>query len=100
MKCGVFFAVRTEFLNIIYTRFGFKGLNGLSNGQWLQLPEIHPTKILFLKDKLPDNLRSLLIRIKMGILSAAFCIVLRNQMLYKYTDSPFMKSYSLLGVLK
>jgi hypothetical protein len=23
--CGVFFAVRTEFLNIIYTCFGFKG---------------------------------------------------------------------------
>jgi hypothetical protein len=27
VKCGVFFAVRTEFFNIIYTRFGFKGLN-------------------------------------------------------------------------
>jgi hypothetical protein len=26
VKCGIFFAVRTEFLNIIYTRFGFKGL--------------------------------------------------------------------------
>jgi hypothetical protein len=26
VKCGVFFAVRTEFLNIIYTRFGFKEL--------------------------------------------------------------------------
>jgi hypothetical protein len=26
VKCGVFFAVRTEFLNIIYTSFGFKGL--------------------------------------------------------------------------
>jgi hypothetical protein len=26
VKCGVFFAVRTEFLNIIYTCFGFKGL--------------------------------------------------------------------------
>jgi hypothetical protein len=26
VKCGVFFAVRTVFLNIIYTSFGFKGL--------------------------------------------------------------------------
>jgi hypothetical protein len=26
VKCGVFFVVRTEFLNIIYTSFGFKGL--------------------------------------------------------------------------
>jgi hypothetical protein len=26
VKCGVFFAVRTEFLNIILTSFGFKGL--------------------------------------------------------------------------
>jgi hypothetical protein len=26
VKCGVFFAVRTEFLNSIYTRVGFKGL--------------------------------------------------------------------------
>jgi hypothetical protein len=28
VKCGVLFEVRTEFLNIIYTSFGFKGLNG------------------------------------------------------------------------
>jgi hypothetical protein len=27
VKCGVLFEVRTEFLNIIYTSFGFKGLN-------------------------------------------------------------------------
>jgi hypothetical protein len=27
MKCGVLFDVRTEFLNIIYTSFGFKGLS-------------------------------------------------------------------------
>jgi hypothetical protein len=26
VKCGVLFEVRTEFLNIIYTIFGFKGL--------------------------------------------------------------------------
>jgi hypothetical protein len=26
VKCGVLFEVRTEFLNIIYTSFGFKGL--------------------------------------------------------------------------
>jgi hypothetical protein len=26
VKCGVFFAVRTEFVNNIYTSFGFKGL--------------------------------------------------------------------------
>jgi hypothetical protein len=26
VKCCVFFAVRTEFLNIIYKSFGFKGL--------------------------------------------------------------------------
>jgi hypothetical protein len=26
VKCGVFFAVRTEFLNIIHTSFGFKEL--------------------------------------------------------------------------
>jgi hypothetical protein len=28
VKCCVFFAVRTEFWNNIYTRFGFKGLKG------------------------------------------------------------------------
>jgi hypothetical protein len=27
VKCGVLFEVRTGFLNIIYTSFGFKGLN-------------------------------------------------------------------------
>jgi hypothetical protein len=27
VKCGVLFVVRTEFLNNIYTSFGFKGLN-------------------------------------------------------------------------
>jgi hypothetical protein len=27
VKCGVPFEVRTEFLNIIYTSFGLKGLN-------------------------------------------------------------------------
>jgi hypothetical protein len=27
VKCGVLFEVRTEFLNNIYTSFGFKGLN-------------------------------------------------------------------------
>jgi hypothetical protein len=27
VKCGVFFEVRSEFLNNIYTSFGFKGLN-------------------------------------------------------------------------
>jgi hypothetical protein len=26
VKCGVLFEVRTEFLNIIYTNFSFKGL--------------------------------------------------------------------------
>jgi hypothetical protein len=26
VKCGVLFEVRTEFLNIIYMNFGFKGL--------------------------------------------------------------------------
>jgi hypothetical protein len=26
VKCGVLFEVRTEFLNITYTRFGFEGL--------------------------------------------------------------------------
>jgi hypothetical protein len=35
VKCGVFFAVRTEFINIIYTRFGFKGLKGKDN-IWMQ----------------------------------------------------------------
>jgi hypothetical protein len=29
VKCGVFFAVRTEFLNVIQTSFGFKGLSKL-----------------------------------------------------------------------
>jgi hypothetical protein len=27
VMCGVLFKVRTKFLNIIYTSFGFKGLN-------------------------------------------------------------------------
>jgi hypothetical protein len=27
VKCGVLFEVRIEFLNNIYTSFGFKGLN-------------------------------------------------------------------------
>jgi hypothetical protein len=31
VKYGVFFKVRTEFLNIIFTNFGFKGLNELQN---------------------------------------------------------------------
>jgi hypothetical protein len=29
VKCCVFFAVRTEFLNVIWTVFGFKGLTAL-----------------------------------------------------------------------
>jgi hypothetical protein len=33
VKYGVFFAVRTEFLNSIYTRFRFKGLNLFLAGQ-------------------------------------------------------------------
>jgi hypothetical protein len=28
VKCGVLFEVRTEFLNIIYTSLGFKGVIG------------------------------------------------------------------------
>jgi hypothetical protein len=36
VKCGVFFAVRTEFLNSIYTRFGFKGLKDI-----LSSPSVH-----------------------------------------------------------
>jgi hypothetical protein len=31
VKCSVFFAVRTEFLNIIWTSFGFKGLPPIEN---------------------------------------------------------------------
>jgi hypothetical protein len=27
VKCGVLYEVQTKFLNIIYTSFGFKGLN-------------------------------------------------------------------------
>jgi hypothetical protein len=30
VKCGVLFEVRTEFLNNIYTSFGFKGLNSVN----------------------------------------------------------------------
>jgi hypothetical protein len=30
VKCCVLFEVRTEFLNIIYTSFGFKGLNSVN----------------------------------------------------------------------
>jgi hypothetical protein len=26
VKCGVFYEVRTGFLNVMYTKFGFKGL--------------------------------------------------------------------------
>jgi hypothetical protein len=29
VKCCIFFAVRTEFLNIIWTSFGFKGLRNI-----------------------------------------------------------------------
>jgi hypothetical protein len=29
VKCGVLFEVRTEFLDVIQTSFGFKGLKGL-----------------------------------------------------------------------
>jgi hypothetical protein len=32
VKCGVLFEVRTEFLNIIYTSFVFKGLKTQKNG--------------------------------------------------------------------
>jgi hypothetical protein len=30
VTCGVLFEVRTESLNIIYTSFGFKGLNSVN----------------------------------------------------------------------
>jgi hypothetical protein len=30
VKCGVLFEVRTGFLNVIYTSFGFKGLNSVN----------------------------------------------------------------------
>jgi uncharacterized protein (UPF0297 family) len=30
VKCGVLFEVWTEFLNIIYTSLGFKGLNSVN----------------------------------------------------------------------
>jgi hypothetical protein len=30
VKCGVLFEVRTEFLNITQTSFGFKGLNSIN----------------------------------------------------------------------
>jgi hypothetical protein len=30
VKCGVLFEVRTEFLNVIYTSSGFKGLNSVN----------------------------------------------------------------------
>jgi hypothetical protein len=30
VKCGVLFEVRTGFLNIIWTSFGFKGLNSVN----------------------------------------------------------------------
>jgi hypothetical protein len=33
VKCGVLFKVRTEFLNNIYTNFGFKGLNTIGLGR-------------------------------------------------------------------
>jgi hypothetical protein len=33
VKCGVLFEVRTGFLNIIPTSFGFKGLKLISNTQ-------------------------------------------------------------------
>jgi hypothetical protein len=33
VKCGVYFAVRTEFLNIIWPSFGFKGLEITSGAQ-------------------------------------------------------------------
>jgi hypothetical protein len=32
VKCGVFFAVRAELLNIIYTNFGFRGLIRYNSG--------------------------------------------------------------------
>jgi hypothetical protein len=31
VKCGVLFEVRTEFLNIIQTSFGFKGITSLNS---------------------------------------------------------------------
>jgi hypothetical protein len=34
VKCGVYFAVRTEFSNIINTRFGFKGLKAVFYRSW------------------------------------------------------------------
>jgi hypothetical protein len=38
VKCCVFFAVRTEFLNIIQASFGFKRLVVINNATWRQLP--------------------------------------------------------------
>jgi hypothetical protein len=34
VKCGVLFGVRSEFLNIIYTIFGFKDLNSFQSNKW------------------------------------------------------------------
>jgi hypothetical protein len=45
VKCSVFFAVRTEFLNIIQTSFGFKGFNKVEK---LQKKQAH-TIVMSLK---------------------------------------------------
>jgi hypothetical protein len=43
VKCGVFFAVRTEFLYIIQTNFGFKG----STCQWNLATQLPPALLAF-----------------------------------------------------
>jgi hypothetical protein len=42
VKCGVFFAVRTEFINIMFSCFGFKGLIGTEDLPCSQKPATGP----------------------------------------------------------
>jgi hypothetical protein len=41
VNCGVIFEVQTEFLNIISTSFGFKGLNQEINAKEIQIKTFH-----------------------------------------------------------
>jgi hypothetical protein len=67
VKCGVYFAVRTEFLNIIWTSFGFKGLRTM---RFLVIHSVF--QIYFLRQVSPDHIQRTASWIPIVILSVSF----------------------------
>jgi hypothetical protein len=56
MNCGVFYAVRTEFLNVVQTKFGFIGLKLCSvNYFFTNIIEVCTISLLAFKEMFPLN---------------------------------------------